>query len=577
MLRQRARRSNELFERGYMRDLSGRGAPRALGGAASARSLSDRLTPRQQQQLGVLRRRLEASLLPGAAASPERSAVIAPPSGAARPLPAGAPPEGRRSARAAVPPQGAGGPAAGTPGGSGRPDAQELLLHTSSTQGESHFAGASSRPVRADADSPFPLLSAASPPFALRAAEQPRLSQLDVLHVQRSCPLAAEAPLAILLPSGAALGSGRPQAALEATLPERPPQAEPALAPWMPGGPMAPAAARASGRGSVGAWPLEAPADPRRRLRAVTEAIHQLLGPDLCAHGRGLPPRGGPPPPAAAAAPRGAAVLRSCKAAVISQADALADAVLQHVLGDTVGALNGLPGLGLRPSSGPGTPRPRAPERAAGGGGLAQRAARDAAAELVELEESLARCYSASAGSGPPRPAGAGGAVARRAGSEGGGRPAAPEEGLARCRWAVVAAGAGGAGAQRAGPREEEGRRARCRGEAGGGCSRGQHRGGRWPWGEEAPELWPAALPAERVRQLERYRTRFAHHCVATRESGIDRGWPGDAASTATWVIWPYLADSIAMAAVEGAIEDVHAALERHVDEMVSREIGAVI
>ncbi|CAE7320001.1 unnamed protein product [Symbiodinium microadriaticum] len=89
---------------------------------------------------------------------------------------------------------------------------------------------------------------------------------------------------------------------------------------------------------------------------------------------------------------------------------------------------------------------------------------------------------------------------------------------------------------------------------------------------EEEEEGWRfASLPAARIRELERYRARFARHCLAAREAGIQSG-PG--ARTATWVIWPFLADSIAMAAVEAAIEEVDAAMEGYVSGLMEREIG---
>merc|ERR1712232_184473 len=91
---------------------------------------------------------------------------------------------------------------------------------------------------------------------------------------------------------------------------------------------------------------------------------------------------------------------------------------------------------------------------------------------------------------------------------------------------------------------------------------------------EETAELAPAALPLEQVREIDRYRTRFAHHCLGTREAGIDRSDPGDAAFIATWTIWPHLADAIALAAVESAIEEVHEAMESHVEELVLGEVA---
>jgi len=88
----------------------------------------------------------------------------------------------------------------------------------------------------------------------------------------------------------------------------------------------------------------------------------------------------------------------------------------------------------------------------------------------------------------------------------------------------------------------------------------------------EEDEAWRvASLPAKRVLELERYRARFAHHCMAAREAGIQSG-PGS--KTATWVIWPYLADSIAMAVVESAMEEVDNAMEDYVDLLIQEEVG---
>lgn len=89
---------------------------------------------------------------------------------------------------------------------------------------------------------------------------------------------------------------------------------------------------------------------------------------------------------------------------------------------------------------------------------------------------------------------------------------------------------------------------------------------------EEEDEAWRvASLPAQRVLELERYRARFAHHCMAAREAGIQSG-PGS--KTATWVIWPFLADSIAMAVVESAMEEVDNAMDDYVDLLIQDEVG---
>lgn len=94
----------------------------------------------------------------------------------------------------------------------------------------------------------------------------------------------------------------------------------------------------------------------------------------------------------------------------------------------------------------------------------------------------------------------------------------------------------------------------------------------KWQSSDEEDEAWRvASLPVQRVLELERYRARFAHHCMAAREAGIQSG-PGS--KTATWVIWPFLADSIAMAVVESAMEEVDNAMDDYVDLLIQDEVG---
>jgi len=91
--------------------------------------------------------------------------------------------------------------------------------------------------------------------------------------------------------------------------------------------------------------------------------------------------------------------------------------------------------------------------------------------------------------------------------------------------------------------------------------------------------LQPASLTLEQVRSLESYRTHFAQHCLAAREAGIDcigPRKPGIPLTTATWLIWPRIADEIAMDAFEEAVKACNTAVEWYVDEMVRAEIRPV-
>mmetsp|Transcript_93883 Transcript_93883/g.238956 ORF Transcript_93883/g.238956 Transcript_93883/m.238956 type:complete len:192 (+) Transcript_93883:109-684(+) len=121
-------------------------------------------------------------------------------------------------------------------------------------------------------------------------------------------------------------------------------------------------------------------------------------------------------------------------------------------------------------------------------------------------------------------------------------------------------------------------RRRVCGGGGGGGGGGGPSRsaGEGKDVDEEVVRLTHAALPVERVHEIERYRNQFAQHCLVAREAGIDMGvgTAECAISTATWLIWPHLADRISMMIVEEAIEETHAALEAHIDNMIRCEVG---
>lgn len=78
-----------------------------------------------------------------------------------------------------------------------------------------------------------------------------------------------------------------------------------------------------------------------------------------------------------------------------------------------------------------------------------------------------------------------------------------------------------------------------------------------------------ASVPAKKILELERYRALFAHHCMAAREAGIQ-----SPSRTATWVIWPFLADGITMALVQSAIEELDDAMENYVGNLIVDEVG---
>lgn len=243
----------------------------------------------------------------------------------------------------------------------------------------------------------------------------------------------------------------------------------------------------------------------------------------------------------AAASFRGPALLKSSQAKVLREVNALTDAVLEHILADTASLLDRLPCAAPPASETPLAEDAERILRTTIGFGLldkplpvdelASQAARTALGELQQLEHTLEWRYTPACSMGATRIQSLQDDATVHITSS------SPPLRTRTC-WL---------------PHPEP-----------------------LDWVEGFPKkMWPAALPLERVQNLEHYRTRFAHHCLASREAGIDRSGPGDAASTATWVIWPYLADSIALAAVEGAVEECHAAMEQHVDELVSRELGA--
>jgi len=292
----------------------------------------------------------------------------------------------------------------------------------------------------------------------------------------------------------------------------------------------------AAGDGALDrATKLEAPVTVSDKFLSVKERLSALLGETISK----------PEPafklhttPAVAHRPvaRGPALLRNHHVAVLSQVDALTDAILNHVLSDTAGLLNDLQKpdvpeqIELAGAAGAGK-REREADSSRSRDELPREVARSAVNELEALEQTLASRYSGPAAA---KPSVAPAAPSSRFGVE---LQASPLREFTR--------------AARPGPSVEL-----CRASPG-------------------REYQPAALPLERVRAVEAYRMQFAHHCLASREAGIAHSSGGDAASLATWTIWPRLADSIALAVVESAVEEVHLAMERHVEELIQQEVGA--
>lgn len=393
---------------------------------------------------------------------------------------------------------------------------------------------------------PFWPPGGASPGAELRPLPPPPPKQLEVLHVQHA-PQALNdiaSRLAIVLPDGTPLGSRRPAVAETVVLlPGGPATAAPAHEMWSQGAPeqnvaaasardiRSPAAPEQSVESSgmiVGPardldFPMQlaAPAGPGGNLLSLSQRLGMLLGPSVDTL---------PPSRRAARQSRQAgagALLRRAQAQVLGQVNALTDAVLQHVLADTAVVLDQLPTLrGHEPESDSPQPVTRPPVDAESERNeQLRRTARDAEGDLLHLEESL------------------------------------------RWRYASLSSAATGS-LPRPGPKEV------CPGAFWPSCEGQPPRGRVAAEPSDASRLRPAALPLERVREIERYRTQFVHHYCAAREAGIDRGSPSDPASTATWVIWPYLADLITASALEGVIEEVHVAMEQHVEELISKEIG---
>lgn len=351
--------------------------------------------------------------------------------------------------------------------------------------------------------------------------------QLEVVHIWKAQNIPCAGELSIVLPDGTALGNSEPIKASDGMR----------TVVLMPGG-VSVGAARSQ---EVVDAPLrlQAPSTMRDKAKSISERLSLLLAPEH------LPSRSAAPSGLARFPTDGSRLLRNNKSAVLTQADSFVDAILQHILADTTKALNSMP-------SKSGKVRTKDVHKEAKEACVEVGPARvhmyAAAEQLHDLERRLVQRYTGEMGQAE---AGAG-VMHNRLLSEHGAaalllRQAQPT------------------------PWEHELRLSREVQRLGQG--RGEAR--RTPT-NDVKELCPAALPLERVREIEKYRTRFAHHCLACREAGIYRGDPGDVTCVATWTIWPHIADAIVLAVVEGAIEDVHEAMECHVEELVNREVAGL-
>lgn len=413
------------------------------------------------------------------------------------------------------------------------------------------------------------LLHLDAPRIAPAPEVAPQPQQLSVLHVQREASSAREGleNLTVVLPDGTKLGSQFGGAVAVAAAP---------TVVLLPGARM-PARMPARAEEQPGALPSALPFRPpmsqppaenesqRARMLSVSQRLSALLGPE-------------PPPeqlrpgklqpasrqPAVAAAGKAPALLRRAKGSVLARMDELTTAILEHIFDDTARLLNKQDGCFQAASSTASEPeetsRVRLQPASAGGVSsgspqltLAHTAFEDSQVELARLEAKLNRKYIVGEAPGSNdqqrslefTSADQATGLLPADGMAGGG-PLLGSWGVCVQRFF-----AGSDGHVAEALEEKEAR-------------------------EEMCSLSPAALPLERVQEIEHYRIRFAHHCKVAREAGIDTLPDGRVASTATWLIWPYLADSIAMSAVGEAIEETHEAMERHVDELVCHEVGGI-
>lgn len=390
----------------------------------------------------------------------------------------------------------------------------------------------------------------ASPLLSAAAAAPPPVPQLEVLHVQRTA--GSPESLAVVLPGGGFLGSGPGWES-------RVFQPAPTVV-LLPGG--LPPVARSPGGGdglqelTLQELTLQVPAETpaaveaaarRRQLLSTSQRLATLLGSEStegrrlsvdAAAARRLAASAAGPRAAAGAAAGG--LLRQHRGAVLRQVDALTDLVWQQILEDTVQSLEGAAGTpgAFASRSRPQAVGPLAAQATSAGGGRAAAAERRpgsaaveatgpqsdwvsaAAMELAALEAELKTRYCSPGSRRPPASAAGPSCAIGSAGRQG---------------------GAGGAGAGRLLSELPD----------------------------EALALRPAALPLERVREIERYRYSFAQHCTAAREAGIDIGVSSleSSTSTATWLIWPFLADRIVAMVVDEVLEETHEALGVHDDD----------
>jgi len=364
--------------------------------------------------------------------------------------------------------------------------------------------------------------------------------QLEVVHIQRAREVHQFSDLCIVLPDGTSLGAASPVKASAGT----------ETVVLMPGG----VASGTPGRHEVldQSLRLEAPFAMRDKVQSVSERLSLLLGPPQLQPKLAILS-------AAATAPSlsGRELLRNNQLAVLSQADVFVDAIMQHILADTSSALNKLP-CGSGPASAKETQK--STKEIVTRRDLAHAPVREVVDQLHDLESTLLQRYSGQEAHID--------VVSHVINSQ--------PQSLACAAFATSLFST----------EIEPNEFFHTHPTQGTHKIRPSMRKQTSAWQtsvvqsafvlEVSDELHSAALPQQRVQEIEKYRTRFAQHCLASREAGIDRSHPGDAVSVATWTIWPHLADAIVLAAVESAIEEVHEAMESHVEELVVQEVAGL-
>jgi len=364
--------------------------------------------------------------------------------------------------------------------------------------------------------------------------------QMEVVHIQRTREIHESNDLCIVLPDGTSLGASSPMkasAGVETVV-------------LLPGG---------VGSGTPGrqeildqSLHLEAPLAMKDKVQSVSERLSLLLGPPYLEPKRAIPSA-----PAPAPSLSGRELLRNNQLAVLSQVDTFVDALMHHILADTSSALNQLP-CGRAPA--PAEKAEKSIHEMQARRELAHAPVREAVDELHDLERILMQRYVVQGTQIDPS--------SHMLDS----RP----QGLA-CATLTTSPFPVEIGSNEFCHTHPAHKTYQIKQSMLKQTSTWQASVSQSPFALQASDELPlAALPQHRMQEIEKYRTRFAQHCLASREAGIDRSHPGDAVSVATWTIWPHLADAIVLAAVESAIEEVHEAMECHVEELVVQEVAGL-